>query len=89
MPAIASDRHAGFCRLCAWNTGGCTGACAGRSPLYDDEVTPQQLERLRQVTRQLNLDSWKVVKGPAWECPRCRAINAPHVDACSCRPEGK
>lgn len=21
----------------------------------------------------------------AWECPRCHAINAPHVDRCACK----
>ena len=23
----------------------------------------------------------------AWECPRCGAVNAPHVDQCVCTPE--
>ena len=22
----------------------------------------------------------------AWECPRCRVVNAPHVDQCACVP---
>lgn len=27
-------------------------------------------------------------KAAPWECPRCHAINAPHVDRCSCTGEG-
>lgn len=23
-------------------------------------------------------------KAQAWECPRCRAVNAPHVTQCAC-----
>lgn len=28
------------------------------------------------------------VERKAWECPRCKRVNAPHVDRCDCAPEG-
>lgn len=57
-------------------------------------MTPEQLAQMAttQTGATINLPvggtaiPWPSGAAQGWECPRCRAVNAPHVSRCACSP---
>lgn len=62
--------------VCPCNTPGMPGPCP-------------YLPQIVEITPTIPAPASTFTPSPvAWECPRCRRINAPHVERCDCRPEG-